>query len=113
MRCDRCVMLMIQGVPCHETGCPNAGREWVDGEWVIVAEDEDADDDYGPDCERCGGTTIGGECVTCGFPDNMADPDNDVVCECDRSTDPDCVCPTCEAVTDSDLLAEDDRRDAR
>lgn len=26
MTCDQCEMISIQGVPCHETGCPNAWR---------------------------------------------------------------------------------------
>lgn len=36
VRCDRCEMLMINGVACHERGCPNLGarydrkaKEWV------------------------------------------------------------------------------------
>jgi hypothetical protein len=27
-------MLSINGVACHETGCPNADKVWHDGEWV-------------------------------------------------------------------------------
>lgn len=26
VRCSRCAALVIDGVPCHETGCPNAKR---------------------------------------------------------------------------------------
>lgn len=36
MRCDQCEMLSINGVACHETGCPNARKRFVDGEWVKV-----------------------------------------------------------------------------
>jgi hypothetical protein len=25
-RCSQCEVLVIQGVPCHETGCPNARK---------------------------------------------------------------------------------------
>ena len=25
MKCDQCVLVRIQGQPCHEHGCPNAG----------------------------------------------------------------------------------------
>lgn len=32
--CDRCVMLMINGVPCHETGCPNSGGRWDGQKWI-------------------------------------------------------------------------------
>jgi hypothetical protein len=36
IRCDQCVALMINGVFCHETGCPNTRARYdVDsGEWV-------------------------------------------------------------------------------
>lgn len=27
IKCDRCEALVINGVPAHETGCPNAMRE--------------------------------------------------------------------------------------
>ena len=26
-KCDQCQVLIIQGTPCHETGCPN---HWID-----------------------------------------------------------------------------------
>lgn len=26
--CPRCEALAIQGVPCHERGCPNANEKW-------------------------------------------------------------------------------------
>lgn len=28
MQCDQCEMLTINGVACHETGCPNSGARW-------------------------------------------------------------------------------------
>jgi hypothetical protein len=36
IHCDQCELLMINGVACHETGCPNSGARWdKDGrEWV-------------------------------------------------------------------------------
>ena len=36
MRCDQCQALMINGVFCHETGCPNSRSRYdVDsGEWI-------------------------------------------------------------------------------
>ncbi len=36
IRCGNCEMLSINGVPCHETGCENSGKEWdaVTGEWA-------------------------------------------------------------------------------
>jgi hypothetical protein len=32
--CDQCQMLSINGVPCHETGCPNMHARWEHGEWI-------------------------------------------------------------------------------
>lgn len=36
MRCDRCEMLSINGVACHEIGCPNSRSRWdrEDEQWV-------------------------------------------------------------------------------
>ncbi len=35
-KCDQCEQLRINGVVCHEIGCPNMGRTWdEDGErWI-------------------------------------------------------------------------------
>lgn len=45
--CDQCQMMSIQGVPCHETGCPNSGARWDEdrGDWVRQRE-----------CRECGST---------------------------------------------------------
>jgi len=45
MRCDQCEAAMINGVFCHERGCPNAGSRWAAGEWVRQRE-----------CRECGCT---------------------------------------------------------
>lgn len=29
MRCDSCEVAMINGIRCHETGCPNAWKEMI------------------------------------------------------------------------------------
>ena len=34
IRCDQCEAAMINGVFCHETGCPNSRKTWEDGEWI-------------------------------------------------------------------------------
>jgi len=36
MHCDQCQMLSINGVPCHETGCPNSRKTWHNDrqDWV-------------------------------------------------------------------------------
>ena len=44
IRCDQCEPMMIQGVFCHETGCPNMRKVW-DGERWIDEEIEDEDED--------------------------------------------------------------------
>lgn len=49
MSCDQCVAVMVNGVYCHETGCPNSRRVKVDGEWVDREGDEDYDAEEDPD----------------------------------------------------------------
>ena len=36
MRCDQCQALMIQGMFCHETGCPHEKSRYDEesGEWI-------------------------------------------------------------------------------
>jgi hypothetical protein len=34
MRCNQCEAAMINGVFCHETGCPNSRKTFENGEWV-------------------------------------------------------------------------------
>ena len=43
MGCDQCNAAMINGVFCHETGCPNRNKEWSEDEnaWVWPAIDEE------------------------------------------------------------------------
>lgn len=45
IHCDRCQMLSINSIPCHETGCPNRGKQWdTESEcWVRLVE-----------CSNCG-----------------------------------------------------------
>ena len=54
--CDQCAPLAINGVFCHEAGCPNHGKRWnaVDAEWVRYVE-----------CRECGCDVREGE-VCCG-----------------------------------------------
>lgn len=28
MHCDQCEMVSVNGIACHERGCPNAGARW-------------------------------------------------------------------------------------
>jgi hypothetical protein len=48
MKCDQCEALMINGVFCHETGCPNSGKIYdPDYEaWINISEESDYDTDY-------------------------------------------------------------------
>lgn len=48
VNCDQCQALMIQGVFCHETGCPNTHKRFIDGEWLNIRE-----------CRECGSHVIG------------------------------------------------------
>jgi hypothetical protein len=49
---------MINGVFCHETGCPNTNARYEDGEWVKYYE-----------CFICGCEVRRGESCTCEDPD--------------------------------------------
>ena len=56
MNCDSCEMLSINGVPCHETGCPNQRATWSEerGQWVHYVE-----------CFECGCDVEHGESCDC------------------------------------------------
>ena len=43
-KCDQCTWVYINGIFCHETGCPNQHKDWDEEEstWVY-APDEDSD----------------------------------------------------------------------
>jgi hypothetical protein len=36
IKCDQCEALVINGVACHETGCPKQGRPWVHQDEYLV-----------------------------------------------------------------------------
>ena len=57
MRCDQCEMLSINGVACHETGCPNSGKRYAYGAWIRVVE-----------CRECGCEVEEGETCSCSEP---------------------------------------------
>jgi hypothetical protein len=58
MRCDQCEALMINGVFCHETGCPNRKARYIDGAWVKFYE-----------CRECGDEIEKGEVCSCMEPE--------------------------------------------
>ena len=54
--CNQCEAAMINGVFCHETGCPNSKKTWVEErqEWVRFV-----------DCRSCGADVEQGETCRC------------------------------------------------
>lgn len=56
MKCDQCEAARINGVFCHETGCPNARKTWLPDrqEWVLFV-----------NCWFCGGEVEAGEVCSC------------------------------------------------
>ena len=45
INCNQCEALMINGVFCHETGCPNSRKLWSGHTWVKTRK-----------CGECGDT---------------------------------------------------------
>jgi hypothetical protein len=41
--CDQCSACMINGVYCHETGCPNTNKVKIDGVWWIKTRESEDD----------------------------------------------------------------------
>lgn len=122
-RCDQCAACMIQGVFCHETGCPNTNSrlDAESGEWIkqrkcrecgctVDADDLccDAQDDEEETCSECGAALNDGEgydgmCGDCADDD---DPDSNYhacpVCGNSIHRDDFGECPNgCTADTDS------------
>lgn len=57
MRCNQCDSLYINGIFCHETGCPNANKVYdpVEKEWRDPEpEADEEDDDDTIYCDGCG-----------------------------------------------------------
>jgi hypothetical protein len=85
MRCNQCEAAMINGVFCHETGCPNINKRFIDGEWVRVRE-----------CVECGNEIAEGEsCCEA----EVYQKDEALICaecgHCVETLDEDEVCETC------------------
>ncbi len=57
--CDQCSAMTIQGVPCHERGCPNDGAifDKERGQWIHYVE-----------CRECGCDVERGESCDCMEP---------------------------------------------
>lgn len=56
MKCDQCEMISINGVPCHELGCPNRNARWDADNELFVKQHE---------CLECGSIIDAGEMCTC------------------------------------------------
>lgn len=59
MPCDQCDAAMINGVFCHETGCPNARKRWVPEREAWIR--------FMP-CRDCGCDVEEGEACDCSGP---------------------------------------------
>lgn len=56
MKCDQCVAAMINGVFCHETGCPNTFKVWdnLSQQWKKVYQCDCGEDVFvGEQCFEC------------------------------------------------------------
>lgn len=58
IKCGQCCAAMINGVFCHETGCPNSRKRYEDGEWVRYLK-----------CFDCGCDVRQGEVCSCHEPE--------------------------------------------
>lgn len=99
MRCDQCEALMINGVFCHETGCPNMHSRYDPAEdrWIKTYE-----------CRECGfRQDVGVECCNdlcgdgyCGLCPACADEEDayldDCCPDCGRVLDVNGACPVCD-----------------
>lgn len=56
VRCNQCEALMINGLFCHETGCPNIHARYNDGDWIKTRE-----------CRECG-CTVDADDQCCNAP---------------------------------------------
>jgi hypothetical protein len=57
MRCDQCEAAMINGIFCHETGCPNSRKLYRYGAWIKIFE-----------CRECGCEVEKGTACDCTEP---------------------------------------------
>lgn len=65
MRCNQCEMVSINGVACHETGCPNARKRYIAEReaWIRFIE-----------CRECGCEVEEGETCDCQEPVRDGEP---------------------------------------
>jgi hypothetical protein len=75
LHCDQCQALMINGVFCHETGCPNSNKTWVAEReaWVRFLE-----------CRECGCDVEAGESCDCQDEPEGCDDCMTYPCSCEE-----------------------------
>lgn len=74
--CDQCQAAMINGVFCHETGCPNERKTWVPEResWILFVE-----------CTECGCEIESGESCDCQDPCEDSDEPEEEESDYDES----------------------------
>jgi len=90
VRCSQCETMVINGIPCHETGCPHIVRDVT--------------------CSHCGDEYRSNQshectpdelphCAHCDSPFSPAESGYEHTCcdDCHRSDDPHCTCNDCIA----------------
>lgn len=80
VRCDQCAASMINGVFCHETGCVNGRKTWLEDrqEWVLFKK-----------CFYCGCDAEVGEYCGCCVETGWVDDEQDEMEDEDDDTDED------------------------
>jgi hypothetical protein len=81
VNCNQCQAAMINGVFCHETGCPNSNSRYdaKSGEWIKQRE-----------CFECGCTVDADDPCCLGVPAEDSDICSEceaVPCQCERNGD--------------------------
>ena len=104
MRCDQCQQLRINGVVCHETGCPNAKKRWMPEReaWVRFV-----------DCFECGYPVEFGEHCDCQDVEEVLADDETQIADEEHLEDSDCdvdtetrLCRVCGVYHDEDPCRE-------
>ena len=54
LNCNQCEMLSINGIPCHELGCPNTNARWDGESWIEQLKCRQCGYDYDADSWCCG-----------------------------------------------------------
>jgi hypothetical protein len=87
VNCNQCEMLSINGIPCHETGCPNSRKTWIEarGEWVLFLK-----------CFHCGCDIEDGDTCGCNEFDYCTE------CQAELESGQIGLCDDCQETEDDD-----------